>query len=433
MDDTYRILAHGRTVSNDTWQTGLNNNDLIIGPSGSGKTRGYVKPNILQCSESMVITDTKGALRPDVGTALEQQGYKVVEINLADCALSPCGYNPLACIRQDREGHYREQDILTLAACMVPVESRHDPYWELTARIYLESAVSYVLEALPEEERHPGSVVRLAGEMGRDGRYKALMRELEVVDPGSFALSRYRLFQSVSESAEKTAACIFSFLASKLAPFSFGDAVRVFTKPERINIKELGRKKTAVFLTISDTDDSMYRLANIFYTQALHTLCELADKSPGHRLKVPVRFYLDDFASNVVIPDFDRIISVIRSREISVSVIIQSLSQLESLYGQAKAMTILNNCDNMLCLGAGRDLETAKYISQQANKPVSAVLNTPLGEAWLLTRGEAARKVRKYDLKQHSLYGRLPEAAQAENSGALKRHQNETAGMAPAL
>lgn len=121
MDDTYRILAHGHAISNDTWQTGLNNNDLIIGPSGSGKTRGYVKPNILQCSESMVITDTKGALRPDVGTALEQQGYKVVEINLADCDSSPCGYNPLACIRQDREGHYREQDILTLAACMVPV------------------------------------------------------------------------------------------------------------------------------------------------------------------------------------------------------------------------------------------------------------------------------------------------------------------------
>ena len=163
----------------------------------------------------------------------------------------------------------------------------------------------------------------------------------------------------------------------------------------------------------------MYRLANIFYTQALHTLCELADKSPGHRLKVPVRFYLDDFASNVVIPDFDRIISVIRSREISVSVIIQSLSQLESLYGQAKAVTILNNCDNMLCLGAGRDISTAKYISQQVNKPVSAVLNTPLSEAWLLTRGEAARKVRKYDLKQHSLYDRLPEAAQPENSLSL--------------
>ena len=281
MDDTYRILAHDHAISNDTWLTGLNNNDLIIGPSGAGKTRGYVKPNILQCSESMVITDTKGALRPDVGTALEQQGYKVVEINLADCDSSPCGYNPLACIRQDREGHYREQDILTLAACMVPVESRHDPYWELTARIYLESAVSYVLEALPEGERHLGSVVRLAGEMGRDGRYKALMRELEVVDPGSFALSRYRLFQSVSESAEKTAACIFSFLASKLAPFSFGDAVRVFTNPERINIKELGRKKTAVFLNISDTDDTAPKAAGKAASAGKETFRAVAKAGAG--------------------------------------------------------------------------------------------------------------------------------------------------------
>lgn len=424
MENTYRILAHGRTVSNDTWQTGLNNNDLIIGPSGAGKTRGYVKPNILQCSESMVITDTKGALCSDVGTVLEQEGYKVVEINLADCALSPYGYNPLAYIRQDRDGHYMEQDILTLAACMVPIENQDEPYWELSARIYLESAISYVLEALPEEERHLGSVVRLVGEMGRNGKYRPLMRELEVVDPASFALSRYRLFQSVADNAERTAACIFSFLASKLAPFSFGDAVRIFNNPKRINIKELGRKKTAVFLTISDTDDAMYRLANIFYTQALHTLCNLADKSLGHRLKVPVRFYLDDFASNVVIPDFDRIISVIRSREISVSIIIQSLSQLESLYGQARAMTILNNCDNLLCLGAGRDISTARYISYQVNKPVSAILNTPLDSAWLLTRGSKAEQVAKFDLRQHSFYGRLPEA-QAQKQGAGKEWEPE--------
>lgn len=434
MDNTYRILADGHTVSNDTWQTGLNNNDLIIGPSGAGKTRGYVKPNILQCNESMVITDTKGALCSDIGPVLTQAGYKVMEINLADCALSPYGYNPLAYIRKDNDGNYQEQDILTLAACMVPIESRHDPYWENMARICLESALSYVLEALPEDECHLGSVVRLAGEMGKNGKYKKLMEELEVIDPDSFALSRYRMFQSVSIDAERTAACIFSFLATKLAPCSFSGARRIFNNPKRINIKELGRKKTAVFLTISDTDDSMYRLANVFYTQALHTLCSLADKSPGHRLKVPVRFYLDDFASNVVIPDFDRIISVIRSREISVSVIIQSLSQLESLYGHPKAMTILNNCDNLLCLGAGRDIETARYISHQVNKPVSAILNTPLDSAWLLTRGEAAHKVTKYDLKSHRLYNRLAEAqAQPESRDALTQYQNETAGIAPAI
>ena len=348
-----------------------------------------------------------------------------MEINLADCALSPYGYNPLAYIRRDKNGHYIEQDILTLAACVVPIETEDDPYWETMARIYLESAISYVLEALPEGEHHMGSVARLAAEMGRSGKYKTLMNEMEVLDPDSFALARYRMFQSVTTDADRTSACIFSFLMSKLAPFSFDDAKRLFTNPRKVNIKRLGREKTAVFLTVSDTDSSLYRLANIFYTQALHTLCALADKSAGHRLKIPVRFYLDDFASNVVIPDFDRIISVIRSREISVSIIIQSLSQLESIYGQAKAMTILNNCDNLLCLGAGRDLETARYISYQVNKPVSAVLNTPLDDAWLLTRGETAQKVMKYDLKSHRLYNRLPEAQVQPENNKINEYQPE--------
>ncbi len=423
MENSCRILAQDHAISNDTWITGLNNNDLIIGPSGAGKTRGYVIPNILQCNGSMVVADTKGTICPEVGPILAQEGYKVMEINLADCALSPYGYNPLAYIRRDRYGRFSEQDILTLAACTVPVETVRDPYWENMARIYLESAAAYALEALPEEEQDFTSVVRLSGEMGVGGKYKKLMEELAVIDPESFALSRYRMFQNVSENAGTTSSCIHSFLASKISPLAFDGAKKLFKNPNKINIKRLGREKTAVFLTISDTDSSMYRLANLFYTQALHTLCDLADKSAGHRLKVPVRFYLDDFASNVVIPDFDRIISVIRSREISVSVIIQSLSQLESLYGSPKAMTILNNCDNMLCLGAGRDISTARYISYQVNKPVSAVLNTPLSEAWLLTRGEAAQQVRKYDLKSHRLYNRLPEAARPENIKTATEYQ----------
>ncbi len=432
MDSSYRILAAGHAISNDTWITGLNNNDLIIGPSGAGKTRSYVVPNILQCSGSMVITDTKGALRAEVGPVLEQEGYKVMELDLADCDESPYGYDPLPYIRRDNHGRYREQDILTLAAQAIPIETRHDPYWETAARIYMESAISYVLECLPCEEQSFTSVVRLAGEMGPGGCYKKLMQELAVVDPDSFALSRYRMFQSVADNAERTAACIYSFLAGKIAPFSFDGARRLFTHNKKINIKELGRRKAAVFLTISDTDSSLYRLANMFYTQALHTLCALADKSPGHRLKVPVRFYLDDFASNVVIPEFGRIISVIRSREISVSVIIQSLSQLESLYGHAEAMTVINNCDNMLCLGAGRDIETARYIGQQANRPVSAILNTPLNEAWLLTRGSKAGQVEKYDIRGHRLYHRLPEAARPENKEAATGYQQETAFLSPA-
>ncbi len=161
----------------------------------------------------------------------------------------------------------------------------------------------------------------------------------------------------------------------------------------------MGREKTAVFLTVSDTDRSMDRLADLFVTQAVHTLCRSADRDYGDsRLAVPVRFLLDDFAAGIFIPDFDKIISVIRSREISVSIILQSISQLESMYGHAGAMTIINNCDNCLYLG-GQDVETARYISTRADKWIRTILEMPLDEAWLFTRGSRVRQVRKYQME----------------------------------
>ena len=150
-NQTYRILSEGHAISNDTWQTGLNNNDLIIGPSGAGKTRGYVLPNILQCSESLVVADTKGSLIRQSGGILARNGYMVYEIRLTDCLSSPCGYNPLDCIRYDSDkGRYSEQDIISVSTCLVPVESAKDPFWDYAARTVLESLVAYVMECLPE-------------------------------------------------------------------------------------------------------------------------------------------------------------------------------------------------------------------------------------------------------------------------------------------
>jgi len=150
-----------------------------------------------------------------------------------------------------------------------------------------------------------------------------------------------------------------------------------------------------VFLNTSDTDRSSDKLVSLFFTQALHALCNHADNSPGNRLKIPVRFMLDDFASGTHIPDFDKIVSVIRSREISTSIILQSISQLEALYGHAKAKTILNNCDNLLYLG-GQDVETAHYIGMKANKSATSILTMPLDDAWLFSRGQEPRQVQKF-------------------------------------
>ncbi len=204
---------------------------------------------------------------------------------------------------------------LPVGAALAPIESPQEPFWEFSARIYLESIIGYVLECLPEEEHTMDMVVRLSRELGT-GRLAKLMDELELLDPDSFAVRRYTICWD-GERADKTNACVLMFLAEKLAPLDYEGAKATFHNPEKIHMARLGREKTALFLGVSDTDRSMDRLANLFYAQALHLLCDEADRSPSRRLNVPVRFILDDFAANAFIPDFDKILSVIRSRNIS--------------------------------------------------------------------------------------------------------------------
>lgn len=410
-----RILAKNHFISNDTRATGLNNNDLVIGPSGAGKTRGYVIPNILQCSGSMVIADTKGSLIHQVGPMLKSSGYDLLHLNFKDLDGS-CGYNPLDYIRTDpKTGRCREQDILTVAAALVPNTAVHsDPYWEYAARMYLASMIAYVMECLPPREQTLEYVAQLHGEMN-SGNFDRLMHELKASDPDSFAVRAYRFFEGNSK-AEKMHASITGILGEKLMPLTFRGACDMYAAKQRLDFRQLGRKKTALFLTISDTDRSMDRLVSLLYTQAMHALCDSADMDyPDHRLPVSVRFLLDDFATNAFVPDFHNITSVIRSREIYVSIILQSITQLNSLYGEANAATIVNNCDNWLYLG-GQDVDTARCISTKANRTVSTILNLPLDRAYLFTRGSEPRLVEKYDLRQHPNYCRLSEPAAPEKT-----------------
>ena len=404
--NTYRILAEGQLVSNDTWSTGLNNNDLIIGPSGAGKTRGYVIPNILQGNESLIVADTKNSLRGMLEKPLKKKGYKIVSVDFTDCRASSWGYNPFDFIRYDSDRDaYCEQDIMTVAACLVPVETYSDPFWDLAARMFAESLIGYVLECLPESEHTLDSVETLIVELGGP-KIAHLFNELEVLSSKSFALKRYKMFKSCAK-AEKMYSSIIGILAEKISPLAFDGTSAMYSHCQRISFADLGREKTAVFLNVSDTDRSLDRLISLFYTQALHVLCCTADRDcPDHRLPVPVRLMLDDFAANTTIPDFDKIISVIRSREIYVSVILQSLSQLETLYSRAKAMTILDNFDHLLYLG-GQDVETARHIGIKANKSTCSVLNMPLSSAWLFERGADPRQVEKFRLEAHEEYRQL--------------------------
>ena len=402
---SYRILASGQCINNSTWVTGLNNNDLIIGPSGAGKTRGYVLPNILRAKESLIVTDTKGDLCEQSRESLEKRGYVIQEINLTDCISSPYGYNPLDYIRTEN-GRCNEQDVLTMAAALVPVGGLRDPFWDLAARSMLACIIAYVVERLPGWERTMDSVTRLFREMGT-GHFDALMKELVEIDPECLAAMQYQMF-SLTQAADRTYACIQGTLSEKLSTFTFSGPSFLLDHPQKISLPDIGERKTAVFLHISDTDRSMDRIAALFYTQALQVLCSSADARQTRRLKVPVRLILDGFAAaaDACIPDFDRITSVIRSREISVSIILQSLSQLESSYGHHKAMTIINNCDHLLYLG-GQDVETARYIATRANKSMTRILQMPLDCAWLFERGTDPCQVLKFKLSDLPLYPEL--------------------------
>ncbi|MCD7739649.1 MAG: type IV secretory system conjugative DNA transfer family protein [Lachnospiraceae bacterium] len=412
---TSRILAKNVTMSNDTWATGLNNNDLIIGPSGAGKTRGYVKPNILQANGSMVIADTKGNLYEELSPFLEKKGYRTLLIDFKEMK-STCGYNPMDYLPYDRNRKcYSEEGIRRLCTVLAPSSpADKDPFWNNASRQYLECLMAYVMECLPPRERSLEYVIRLFGEM-QTKVFDNLMKELMSIDPECYASKIYRGIMGNME-AEKMHASILGILSEHLNGLNTQAVLELYNHPNKLAFETLGQEKTALFLSISDTDRSSDKLVSLFYTQALQALCSYADqKCEDNRLPMPVRFILDDFATNCVIESFDNIISVIRSREIYVSIIIQSISQLNGVYGPEKAKTIINNCDNCLYLG-GLDVGTADYFSIKTNMNMHAILNMPLDNVLLFTRGRDFRQVEKYDLCSHPDYEEMQRLQKAARS-----------------
>lgn len=392
-----RILAEGIAISNDTKETGLNNNDLIIGSAGSGKTGGYVIPNLKNINGSLVVADTKGQLERLFKEELIQKGYNVKVLDFVD-PLRSCGYNPLNGIRMHKNGKYREQDILSLANLIMPTLDVHEPFWEQAAAGYIAFLIAYCLEALNDDEHNMYTICKLHQTFIRPNGELSFMKWAEE-NPNSFSARKFHRIHSIM-AADKMWSSILEFVNRALEPFEFEEARAIFENDDLIDIRTLGLEKTVLFLNVCDTDRTFDILVNIFYTQALQLLCSQADANPDGRLKVPVRIIMDDFAASAKIPDFDKVISVIRSRDISVSLILQSMTQLESMYSHAEAMTIINNCDHILYLGS-QDIGTAEFIGYKAYKTPETILCMPRTNAMLMTNGEKAVTVKK--IKPYSM------------------------------
>ena len=353
-----------------------NKNVIVIGGSGSGKTRFYVKPNLMQMTDrvSYVVTDPKGTIIVECGKMLVNGGYRIKVLNTINFKKS-MHYNPFHYIRS-------EKDILKLVNTIIANtkgegEKSTEDFWIKAERLLYSALIGYIWYEAPEEEQNFSTLLEFinASETREDDEefknaVDELFEELEAENPEHFAVRQYRKYKL---AAGKTAKSILISCGARLAPFDIQELREIMSYDE-MGLDMIGDQKTAMFVIISDTDDTFNFVVAIMYTQLFNLLCDKADDEHGGRLPYHVRLLLDEFSNIGQIPKFDKLIATIRSREISASIILQSQSQLKTIYKDA-AETITGNCDTVLFLG-GKESSTLKEISETLGKETIDLYNT---------------------------------------------------------
>ncbi len=392
------LIAENCRYSLDDQKTRLNNNVLVVGGSGTGKTSTIVIPNLKQAVGSYIVSDPKGTLYRKYGDYLEEQGYEVFNLDFVHPEKS-AHYNPLSYV-------LTTQDILKITDVIVnekaALSSKADPYWDMMTTILLSALIGYMAEKdyKPFNFRGILQLVREGERMSEDSKRSALSQRFKTHKkyfPNSWACAQ---FENFDQAPWKTYDTIRTTLVAKFAKFDTME-LQAMMSGNDFTLSQIGNSRTAVFVTVSDTDRSMDALANIFFTQAMQQLCNTADEMENNRLPVPVRFILDDFATNCRIEEFPRIISTIRSRGISVMLMIQSEAQLTQGYG-IDDKTIISNCDTYVYMG-GNDCCTAEAVSVRCNKPLKKVLYMPVGSCWVFRRGCEPVYTKMFDPKDYSL------------------------------
>lgn len=388
------ILAKGVTVPNNTFNS-TNANICLIGGTGSGKTTGYCHPNLAHPSGSLIVTDTKGNLHRKFGPSLEKMGYNVLFLDFVN-PTNPIskGYNPLDYIRRDSEGQIIEKDIMKIAKILIPSDHNKDnEWWTQSACRYVSLLIGFVMEFLPKKDQNISSVLTMHRRFIA-GKGDNLLEKCAEKYPQGYVARRYERYENL-KSADRTMSCILEFASAGLDPFDTKEWGKLFSNPDTVDFHEIGRKKTVLFINTSDRDSSYDVLTTILQSQLLQTLLDDADANADSRLKVGVRLICDDFAASAKIPDFERIVSIIRSRNISVSIILQSQSQLTSMYGENGAKTIINNMGNILYLGSN-DLDTAKWIGSLTGQMVTNVFKLPMNKCFVITLGNIYSNGKNY-------------------------------------
>ena len=434
-----------------------NKNVLVVGGSGSGKTRFWLKPNLLQCHSSYVVTDPKGSIVVECGNALLKNGYKLKILNTINFSKS-MHYNPFAYV-------HSEKDILKLVTTLMTNTkgegSGGDPFWEKSERLLLTALIAYLHYEAPVEEQNFATLLEMLNTMQvleDDEEYQnpvdLLFEELAKKKPNSFAGRQYKLYKL---AAGKTAKSILISCGARLAPFDIQE-LRDLTMYDELELDKLGDRKTALFLIMSDTDSTFNFLISMIYTQLFNLLCDKADDVYGGKLPIHVRCLIDECANIGQIPNLEKLVATIRSREISACLVLQARSQLKAIY-KDNADTIVGNMDSQIFLG-GSEPTTLKDLSEMLGKETIDAFNTSdtrgnspsygttfqkMGHE-LLSRDELAvldggkcilqlRGVRpflsdKYDLTQHPNY-KLTSDYDPKNTFDIEKYLNRKEKINP--
>jgi len=373
------ILTKTEKLSTDTRKTRKNLNVLVIGGAGTGKSRFVAKPNLLQANTSFVITDPKGELLKDTGHSFIEAGFKLKVFNLIEMGYSLC-YNLFAYIRS-------ETDVLKIINALIKNTNPkghtggNDPFWEKSEAALLQAIFFYIWYEIVPEEQNMGTVMQLlkyANVKEEDESYVSdldiIFNELQKDKPNHIANRQYTIFK---QGAGKTAKSILISVGVRLAAFNI-DAVSNLTSKDELELDKLGEEKTALFIVIPDSDTTFNFLAAMMYSQLFDSLYYTADFKNKGRLKHHVRCILDEFANIGYIPDFENRIATMRSREISCTIILQNLAQLETMYKDSWK-TIVGNCDSFLFLGS-KELSTLEYVSKQIGKETIDTRNINLNK-----------------------------------------------------
>lgn len=403
------ILGNGENCifSSDIKKTGLNNNVIVLGGSGTGKTCSIIEPRLLETySKSLIVTCTKRRIVKKYSSLFRNRGYKVLDLNFVHPEDGNVGFDPLNFIDSFQSITFQSKSIVY--ANPQKVLSTADPYFDETATSLLNAEISYILMT----KEHPtfDDVIQFHNGLRIEDKggvistnYDYLFEQLENRDPSCFAVT---CFKSFKQLPIKTASCVFSSLNTTMDSIFTPEVRELFKKDQTLDFEEFAKEKTILFVTTSPVNSSLNSLVSMLYGSAFKQLFEFAEEQPNGELPIQVEVLADDFATGACIPNFPEYISIFREKGVSATILLQSESQLSSLYGQDKATTIMNNADSIVYLGS-MDIETGRNISIRANRPLEDILYMPLGKEIVFRRGQKPIFTDRYNIFENELYRKV--------------------------